>query len=498
MKPIWKIQSVTVLLIVMIIVTASSSVEAKPSSTKSKNTSFKVLTQIIDIAYDGGTNTVALQEDGTVWYWLGGEKAQRGPTIPGAIKVTAGNLVLKKDGTVWEWDSKTYQVTQISELHDIVEIQSSNLALDKNDTLWVKGDSTQSSLVLGKDINADTSTPRPQGDDDVVLKFERGLEHIKTMAVGKSGDIGLVKQDGTIEHYYSKYGFPELTYGKFTYRLPSNLTPDDIHIQETFDRFNDGYLDSVTVVANDSSLWYGDREKTFRRYYGSPKVKLTATSGSLISRGGYSELYALDQHNNLLGIEALRDVVIKDGEIKDGKKGFYANVIKYNNVKNVKKVISRWQNSALALKNDGTIWEWGPNKASYQDYLVLTSLEPTIQPTPIEKAITVRWNGQLLPLSSPPVMQKSLMVPMRELFEAFGSTVQYNNGHIVVQQGSHHIELKVYKHEATVNGKNVKLTEAPTYIQGKTYVPLRFVAQSLGANVAWDDKEQIVTIKYSK
>src|SRR5690348_9931385 len=140
MKPIWKIQSVTVLLIVMIIVTASSSVEAKPSSTKSKNTSSKVLTQIIDIAYDGGTNTVALQEDGTVWYWLGGEKAQRGPTIPEAIKVTAGNLVLKKDGTVWEWDSKTYQVTQISELHDIVEIQSSNLALDKNDTLWVKGD----------------------------------------------------------------------------------------------------------------------------------------------------------------------------------------------------------------------------------------------------------------------------------------------------------------------------------------------------------------------
>ncbi|MNC79074.1 hypothetical protein D3C75_1314510 [compost metagenome] len=66
-----------------------------------------------------------------------------------------------------------------------------------------------------------------------------------------------------------------------------------------------------------------------------------------------------------------------------------------------------------------------------------------------------------------------------------------------MQQGSHHIELKVYKHEATVDGKKVKLTEAPTYIQGKTYVPLRFVAQSLGANVGWDDKEQVVTIKYS-
>lgn len=487
---------ITVLLIVSSVVTASPYAQAKQQIKTSKSVVSDAhgLHDIIDIAYDGlTTNTVALQEDGTIWYWLGGGKAKQGPTIEGAIQVTGGNLVLKKDGTVWEWDKNTHEVTPVTELNNIVELQSNDgydstaLALDKNNTLWVKGNSKVALMVLGKALNADTTDSSSQLEKEKVLNFERGLEHIQTMTIAMNGDIGIVKQDGTIEHYYYKYDYPKPEQGKFTYRLPKPLLIKDIHLQVTFDRFNDGYLNSITVVANDGSAWYGAYEKTLKRFY-EPKVKLVSTSGSQISRGGFSELYALDLQGNLMGIEMTQD----------SKERYSNNTIKYSNIKNIKKVISRWQNSALALKKDGTVWEWGPNKDSYQDYLVLTSLEEKIQPTPIEKEISVYWNGQRLPLSSQPVMKKSLMLPMRELFEAFGSEVKYNDGNIVIKQGKKIMQLKIYSHDAILDGKRMKLTEAPIYIDGKTYVPLRFVAQSLGAGVAWDAKEQVANIKYSK
>lgn len=486
---------ITVLLIVSSVVTASPYAQAKQQIKTSKSVVSDAhgLHDIIDIAYDGlTTNTVALQEDGTIWYWLGGGKAKQGPTIEGAIKVTAGTLVLKKDGTVWEWDKNTYQVSPVAELKDIISIQSDRynevaLALDKNHILWVRGDSIPASMVLGKVVNADTTAPEPQSVDNKVLKFERGLQKIQTMTLGRSGDIGIVKQDGTIEHYYCKYDYPEMIHGKFTYRLQPPLVPQDIHLQMIFDRFNDGYLDLITVVANDGSVWYGSKEKTFKRFY-EPKVKLGLTSGSPISRGAFSELYALDGQKTLLGIEMLGDK----------NQRYYAKTIKYDNVKNVKKVISRLQNSGLVLKEDGTVWQWGEDKDIYADYLMLDSLQAKIQLIPIEKEITVQLNGKAMLLFSQPVMKESLMVPMRELFEAFGSTVQYKDGKIVIQQGNNHIQMQVYSYDATVNGKKVKLTKSPIYIDGKTYVPLRFVAQSLGAKVTWNEKEQIVSIQYDK
>jgi hypothetical protein len=123
-------------------------------------------------------------------------------------------------------------------------------------------------------------------------------------------------------------------------------------------------------------------------------------------------------------------------------------------------------------------------------------LNANITPTLLQKQIKVNWNGKPFVLSASPVMQKSLMIPMRELFEAFGAKVSYNGGKITVLQGKHQIELKVYSHSATIDGKTVQMTEAPTYIEGKTYVPLRFIAQSLGANVAWDGEQLLADINY--
>ncbi|MFD0673647.1 stalk domain-containing protein [Cohnella sp. GCM10027633] len=58
------------------------------------------------------------------------------------------------------------------------------------------------------------------------------------------------------------------------------------------------------------------------------------------------------------------------------------------------------------------------------------------------------------------------------------------------------IVLKVGKTKATVDGKTVTLPGAPFTLKGTytNYLPLRFVADRLGANVKWDQKRQRVTV----
>lgn len=54
--------------------------------------------------------------------------------------------------------------------------------------------------------------------------------------------------------------------------------------------------------------------------------------------------------------------------------------------------------------------------------------------------------------------------------------------------------LQIGKTTATINGKSIKLDAAPYITTNRTYVPLRFISESLGAKVAWDGKSQTVSI----
>lgn len=57
------------------------------------------------------------------------------------------------------------------------------------------------------------------------------------------------------------------------------------------------------------------------------------------------------------------------------------------------------------------------------------------------------------------------------------------------------IVLTIGKKEATVFGKTVENDVAPKIVNDRTMLPVRFVAESLGASVSWDGDNQLVTIK---
>ncbi len=112
--------------------------------------------------------------------------------------------------------------------------------------------------------------------------------------------------------------------------------------------------------------------------------------------------------------------------------------------------------------------------------------------------ISVLLNDSALSFTQPPVIENgTTLVPMRAIFEAMGASVDWNGETQTVTsvKDSTTISLTLNKNTATVNGKDISLAVPAKLINGSTMVPLRFVSESLGAEVNWDGASKTVTIK---
>jgi len=112
--------------------------------------------------------------------------------------------------------------------------------------------------------------------------------------------------------------------------------------------------------------------------------------------------------------------------------------------------------------------------------------------------IAVNLNGQPLATSvSPLQVGGRTLVPMRDIFEALGAQLSWNPvaQTITAQKDLTTIQLAINNRNALVNGRNVVLEQAATLINGRTFVPLRFVAEATGAQVDWNQPLQLVSIR---
>ena len=111
-------------------------------------------------------------------------------------------------------------------------------------------------------------------------------------------------------------------------------------------------------------------------------------------------------------------------------------------------------------------------------------------------AATVFINGSQLAFpDQPPVNSNGrLLVPLRAIFEALGATVNYSNGTIRAVRGGTNLELSLGSDQAIINGQRSTLDVPAQAVFGRTLVPLRFVGEAFGANVAYNAATQAVTI----
>jgi len=79
------------------------------------------------------------------------------------------------------------------------------------------------------------------------------------------------------------------------------------------------------------------------------------------------------------------------------------------------------------------------------------------------------------------------VVPVRFVAEALGATVTWHEetSAVVVSYGAAAIHLTIGSPVAIVNGSRVLLDVVPFVERGRTLVPLRFLAETLGFEVLW-------------
>lgn len=108
--------------------------------------------------------------------------------------------------------------------------------------------------------------------------------------------------------------------------------------------------------------------------------------------------------------------------------------------------------------------------------------------------ITVFLNDHIQDYSQPPVIANdTTFVPIREIAESLGATVWWNQASktVGINKGNTQIAFVLGSDTARVNGKTV--TMPPSFIMNNTtMVPIRFISDYLGIDVMWDQSSHSI------
>ncbi|MEM3385722.1 MAG: copper amine oxidase N-terminal domain-containing protein [Nitrososphaeria archaeon] len=112
---------------------------------------------------------------------------------------------------------------------------------------------------------------------------------------------------------------------------------------------------------------------------------------------------------------------------------------------------------------------------------------------------TAKIDGNLVYLETPAFIENGYTyVPIRFIGECFGANVSFKPElrAVIITYGSHQITLIVGSINAILDEKTYKLQAPPKIVEGRTFVPIRFISEAFGAKVEWEEKTKTITITY--
>jgi hypothetical protein len=127
--------------------------------------------------------------------------------------------------------------------------------------------------------------------------------------------------------------------------------------------------------------------------------------------------------------------------------------------------------------------------------LLLIASGPSVAFGQQATGVAVVVDGNRMQFDQPPIERAGrVFVPLRGIFEQLGASVVYQNGVINATGNGRNVSLQIGSTNATINGQP-QILDSPPFVEGnRTLVPLRFVAQALGAHVDWNNSTSTVYI----
>jgi len=146
------------------------------------------------------------------------------------------------------------------------------------------------------------------------------------------------------------------------------------------------------------------------------------------------------------------------------------------------------------------------NVGTYEEIIDIADLDtlPTIPGT--EKCISMRIGSKYALKSAsaarlaaaPALIDGTTMVPLRDVAEYMGAEVFWNSEtqEIIMEYNENKISLTVGSKACFINGAASIVTSAPALIDGTTMIPIRSIASSLGCKIDWIPETQNIYIHY--
>ncbi len=111
--------------------------------------------------------------------------------------------------------------------------------------------------------------------------------------------------------------------------------------------------------------------------------------------------------------------------------------------------------------------------------------------------VGLQLEGSIIETDPAPFINSNrVMVPVREIANALGADVSWNEEKqaVVVAQGEYQMTMFIGERHAAVNGKDVQLDVAPVIVENRAMVAVRVLADALQVPISWDSETQVVSL----
>ncbi|MDD2402116.1 MAG: stalk domain-containing protein [Clostridia bacterium] len=233
---------------------------------------------------------------------------------------------------------------------------------------------------------------------------------------------------------------------------------------------------------------------TWKNYYLYPE-KIEDSNTIKFHEYGAIEI-SLDQFLEFQGAQdVINQIKAKDDSVEIKNILYRENkIININYV--VKNNLGYSQNYVTVNYNDTEVYNFIRGEGGKYE----TAIIPEIATYPIFKSpikYKVKLEGQELKFDQEPVMRDGrILVPLRKIFESMDISVSWDEKvqTIRASKDGKVVKMTVGENIAEINGVNYDFDVAPIVLNGRTLVPVRFIAESYGAKVDWDGDNRTVII----